>query len=209
MKYKSKIFDYGFMSLGIILQVICFLFSKDDILSFICGLSGVINVVLCSQRKISFYIFAYIQMLTYIIIIYQNQLWGELGENIFYLITTTVALFLWLKNYNKEEKVVEAKKFSKLGWIISNIIFVVATAILYVILLKTNDPKPFLDAVSTVPAFIAQILLMLRYREQWIMWLVVDVATLILWCSIGNVFMIMQYIFWILNCIYGYHKWSH
>lgn len=38
---KTKIFDYGFMPLGIILQVICFLFSKDDILSFICGLSGV------------------------------------------------------------------------------------------------------------------------------------------------------------------------
>ena len=31
---KTKIFDYGFMSLGIILQAICFLFSKDDILSF-------------------------------------------------------------------------------------------------------------------------------------------------------------------------------
>lgn len=208
MKYKSKIFDYGFMSLGIILQVVCFLFTKDDILSFICGLSGVINVVLCSQRKMSFYIFAYIQMLTYIIIIYQNQLWGELVENIFYLITTTVALFLWMKNYNKEEKVVEAKKFSKLDWIVSSTIFVVATAVLYGILLKTNDPKPFLDAVSTVPAFIAQVLLMLRYREQWIMWLVVDIATLILWCSIGNVFMIMQYIFWTLNCVYGYYKWS-
>ena len=37
---------------------------------------------------------------------------------------------------------------------------------------------------------------------------IVDIATLILWCSIGNVFMIMQYIFWILNCIYGYYKWS-
>ena len=111
---KTKIFDYGFMSLGIVLQVICFLLTKDDILSFICGLSGVINVVLCSQRKISFYIFAYIQMLTYIIIIYKNQLWGELGENIFYLITTTVALFLWLKNYNKEEKVVEAKNLVNL-----------------------------------------------------------------------------------------------
>lgn len=37
---------------------------------------------------------------------------------------------------------------------------------------------------------------------------VVDVATLILWCSIGNVFMIMQYVFWTLNCVYGYYKWS-
>lgn len=206
---KAKIFDYGFMSLGIILQVICFLFTKDDILSFICGLSGVINVVLCSQRKMSFYIFAYIQMLTYIVIIYKNQLWGELGENVFYLVTTTIALFLWKKNYNKDEKLVKAKKFKYKEWLISGMVFVVATAVLYRILLKTNDPKPFLDAVSTVPAFIAQVLLMARYREQWVMWFIVDIATLILWISIGNVFMIMQYIFWTLNCIYGYYKWSY
>ena len=205
---KDKIFDYGFMSLGVLLQVICFMLTNDDILSFLCGLSGVINVVLCSQRKMSFYVFAYIQMLTYIIIIYQNQLWGELGENIFYFVTTTIALFLWWKNYNKEEKIVEARKFGKFGWVISGTIFVVATVVLYGILLKTNDPKPFLDAVSTVPAFIAQVLLMMRYREQWIMWFIVDIATLILWISLGNVFMILQYIFWTMNCVYGYYKWS-
>lgn len=44
MKYKSKIFDYGFMSLGIILQVICFLFSKDDILSFMGIINGVVSI---------------------------------------------------------------------------------------------------------------------------------------------------------------------
>lgn len=205
---KDKIFDYGFMSLGVLLQVICFILTKDDILSFICGLSGVINVVLCSQRKMSFYLFAYIQMFTYIIIIYQNKLWGELGENIFYLVTTTVALFLWKKNYNKEENVVEAKKFTNMDWVISGGVFILATFILYWFLLKTDDPKPFLDAVSTVPAFIAQILLMLRYREQWVMWIIVDIATLILWISIGNIFMVMQYIFWTMNCVYGYYKWS-
>lgn len=208
MNNKNKYFDYIFMLLGIIIQVVCFIFTGDAVLSFICGLSGVINVVLCSQKKLSFYFFAYIQMFTYIIIIFQQHLYGELAENIFYIITTTIALFLWIKNYNKEEKEVIARKLSKQAWILCCSIFIISTILLYIILLKTNDPRPFLDAISTVPAFIAQILLMLRYREQWIMWFIVDVATLILWISIGNIFMIMQYIFWIINCIYGYINWS-
>lgn len=208
MNNKNKYFDYIFMLLGIIIQVVCFIFTGDAVLSFICGLSGVINVVLCSQKKLSFYFFAYIQMFTYIIIIFQQHLYGELAENIFYVITTTIALFLWIKNYNKEEKEVIARKLSKQAWILCCSIFIISTILLYIILLKTNDPRPFLDAISTVPAFIAQILLMLRYREQWIMWFIVDVATLILWISIGNIFMIMQYIFWIINCIYGYINWS-
>lgn len=205
---KSKWFDYGFILFGILLQVICYLFTKDGMLSFVCGLSGAINVVLCSQKKLSFYFFAYIQMFTYIVIIFQQRLYGELVENIFYVITTTIALFIWIKNYNKEEKEVEARRLSQRGILIYSSIFILGTLVLYCILSKTNDPQPFLDAVSTVPAFLAQILLMTRYREQWIMWLVVDIATLILWISIGNIFMIMQYIFWILNCIYGYIKWS-
>ena len=205
---KSKWFDYGFILFGVLLQVICYLFTKDGMLSFVCGLSGAINVVLCSQKKLSFYFFAYIQMFTYIVIIFQQRLYGELVENIFYVITTTIALFIWIKNYNKEEKEVEARRLSQRGILIYSSIFIIGTLVLYCILSKTNDPQPFLDAVSTVPAFLAQILLMTRYREQWIMWLVVDIATLILWISIGNIFMIMQYIFWILNCIYGYIKWS-
>lgn len=208
MNNKNKYFDYIFMLLGIIIQVVCFIFTGDVVLSFICGLSGVINVVLCSQKKLSFYFFAYIQMFTYIIIIFQQHLYGELAENIFYVITTTIALFLWIKNYNKEKKEVIAHKLSKQAWILCCSIFIISTILLYIILLKTNDPRPFLDVISTVPAFIAQILLMLRYREQWIMWFIVDVSTLILWISIGNIFMIMQYIFWIINCIYGYIKWS-
>ena len=205
---KLKTFDWLFMIFGVLLQIVCYIFTKDGLLSFICGLSGCINVVLCSQRKLSFYFFAYIQMFTYIVIIFQQHLWGELVENIFYIITTTIGLFIWIKHYNKEEKEVEARKLTKYQWFLSCMVFFISTILLYIVLLKTNDPKPFLDSVSTVPAFIAQFMLMFRYREQWIMWLVVDIATLVLWISIGNIFMIAQYIFWIMNCVYGFVKWS-
>ena len=205
---RLKTFDWLFMFIGILLQVVCFARTGDDVLSFICGLSGAINVVLCSQKKLSFYLFAYIQMFTYIVIIFQQKLWGELGENIFYVVTTTIALFLWIKHYNKEEREVIAKKLNNKEWLFCATAFVFGTGLLYLILLNTNDPKPFLDAISTVPAFIAQFLLMFRYREQWVMWLIVDITTLVLWCSIGNIFMIMQYVFWIVNCIYGFIKWS-
>ena len=205
---KLKTFDYLFMLFGVLLQVICFLFTGDAWLSFICGLSGAINVVLCSQRKMSFYFFAYIQMFTYIVIIFQQHLWGELIENIFYFVTTTMALFMWLKHYNKEEKVVEANQLSFKGWVLNGIILVVCTILLYIVLLHTNDPEPFLDSISTVPAFMAQILLMMRYREQWILWLIVDVSSLVLWINVGDIFMVMQFVFWTLNCIYGFVKWS-
>lgn len=203
-----KTFDWIFMLIGILLQVVCYIFTGDELLSFVCGLAGAINVVLCSQKKLSFYLFAYIQMFTYIIIIYREHLWGEFIENIFYVITTTIALFIWIKNYNKEELEVESRQLTLNGWLTYGTICLLGSIILYIFLINTNDPEPFLDTISTVPAFVAQFLLMFRYREQWVFWLIIDVASLVMWISVGNVFMVMQFVFWTANCIYGFIKWS-
>lgn len=79
---------------------------------------------------------------------------------------------------------------------------------LTIILRHTQDPLPFLDAISTIPAFIAQILMVAGYREQWLHWCIIDVASTIMFLMIGNWMMVAMFIFWTLNCIYGWYKWS-
>ena len=71
----------------------------------------------------------------------------------------------------------------------------------------TDDTQPMLDSLSTVPAFAAQILMILRYREQWAYWLVIDIASVIMWINAENWCMVMQFVFWTLNCSYGTYKW--
>lgn len=85
---------------------------------------------------------------------------------------------------------------------------VIGVTILTYVLHKTSDPQPFLDAISTIPAFITQILMVLGYREQWLYWLIIDVASVIMFIAIGNWMMVAMFIFWTLNCIYGWYKWT-
>ena len=65
-----------------------------------------------------------------------------------------------------------------------------------------------MDSITTVPAFIAQILLTLRYREQWIYWLIIDVGSIVMWGIAGDYIMMTQFIFWTINCFYGFYKWK-
>ena len=60
----------------------------------------------------------------------------------------------------------------------------------------------------SIPAIFAQIFMILRYREQWIFWLIIDLATILLWYRSGNWCMVSQYVFWSINCIYGWILWS-
>ena len=204
-----SLYDWLFLAIGIALQVFTYIITKDTVISFISGLSGVISVVYCSQRKVSFYFFGFVQLFTYVILCIQQNLYGEIAENIFYFATMAIGIFIWLKHYDRKENKVDVSPLTQKEWLWSVMICVFGSFVLGRILkLYTNDTQPYLDAFSTIPAFIAQILMIARKKEQWIFWIIVDITTGILWLKAGNYCMVAQYLFWIANCGYGYDKWN-
>lgn len=67
----KKPFDWLFLCVGLAMQFLAIWYgfvtgTPDNLLSIISGLSGVVSVVLCAQGKISFYLFGYIQLFTYV-----------------------------------------------------------------------------------------------------------------------------------------------
>ena len=209
-KYNISNKDTLFMILLILAQAATAVWAKDDIVSFISGIAGIISVVLCSQKKLTFYLFGFIQLGTYLVICFRQHLWGEVAENIFYAITMIVGIYLWIKNYNKEKYEVIPKVLSGDWRLTCFLLFFIGTALTWAILAwVTNDSHPFWDAISTVPAFIAQILMICGYKEQWKYWLVVDITSIVMWAIIGNPFMIVQFSLWTINCIYGMYKWNN
>lgn len=203
--YMNK---YWFLGLGVLLQVVTYILTQDSFLSFISGLSGVISVVLCSQRKMGFYFFGFVQLFTYIVLCLEQRLYAEIAENGFYFITMLYGLFHWLKHYNSEVKEVKTRKLSVTHNVCIGLMCIIGILFLYVFLIMTDDAQPFMDAVTTVPAFIAQILMILRYRESWYYWLIIDVGSIIMWSFVGNWIMVVQFMFWTINCAYGLYKWS-
>ena len=212
------VFDWFYLLFGLALQTIAIIYgyvtgTPDSVISIICSIAGVISVVLCAQGKISFYLFAYIQMFTYTFgVAIPNHLWGEAWENLFYFITQTYGIYAWFKIYrikkDNQSAEVKGKKLKAFGWFITMGALAIGTTVLTIVLAKTNDPQPFLDAISTIPAFIAQILMVLGYREQWLHWLIIDVASTIMFVVLGNWMMVAMFIFWTINCIYGWYKWT-
>lgn len=218
----KKPLDWAMFVVGIALQVAGIILgfktgNPDSIGLIISGLTGVISVVLCSQGKISFYIFGYIQLFTYVFCFALPQhLWGEFIENIMYAISMVIGLIIWIKNYRRKEQAktieIKAKKLSLKGNIVTAVIFIVGT-IAYWIFLKNVpmfgvlDSQPFTDSITSVPAYIAQVFLVLGYREQWLYWLILDIGSVVLAFRAGSWVMTLQFVFWCLNCIYGFIIW--
>ena len=205
-------FERVFMVAMVLLQVVMYCIAPDTLIGMVCGISGVICVVLTAKGKISSYLFNFIQMITYMIICWNARLFLEFGEQVFYFITCIFGVFLWKKNMMKNDdgtEQVAAKKFKPWHWV-ATIIVTIATTIALgtfgnVILGST---LPYLDAFTVALAVIAQLLMVWRYREQWAVWIVIDLSSLVMFTMLQQWSMVVMYVAWTINAFYGWYNWS-
>ena len=205
-------FERIFMLAMVLLQVVMYCFVPDSLIGMVCGVAGVICVVLTAKGKISSYLFNFIQMITYMIICWDAKLYLEFGEQIFYFVACIFGVFLWKKNMKKNDDGTEqviAKKFKPLHWVATVVVTVVSTFLLgtfgEVILGST---LPYIDAFTVALAVIAQLLMVWRYREQWAVWIVIDIASLVMFVMLGQWSMVVMYVAWTINAFYGWYNWT-
>lgn len=204
-------FERIFLISMIALQIIVFCIAPDTPLNIIAGLAGVVSVVLCAKGKISFYFIGFVQTFSYLYLAWVNNFYGEVIENIFYLVTMVWGIYLWRKNMNKHEDEttdVKVMKFTWLQWVLSIVGTAVATILVGMWLDSIGSNQAYLDAATNVMAILAQLLMVWRYREQWVWWIAIDIVCTVMWFNVGNWSMVAMYIAWTANCIYGWYNWS-
>ncbi len=206
-------FDWCFLAAGLLLQVVVFCLSPSEPIVIVSGLAGIVNVVLSAQGKISSYFFGFIQVVTYLIICYDQRLYAEVGLNMYYLITIFAGIYAWRRRYRVNETTGSAELHTRQlsPWLWTSVIITVTLLSAlsgWLLANYTNDSDPYLDAFTTVPAVAAQMLLIFGYREQWFIWFIIDLGCIWLWIRAGNWSMAALYAFWCLNCLRGLHHWT-
>jgi nicotinamide mononucleotide transporter len=204
-------FEKLFLLFGVLLQIIVFMIMPDTPLNIIAGLAGVVSVVMCAKGRTMFYFVGFIQTVTYLVLAWQNKFYGEVLENLFYFVTMIWGIFIWKKNEVKNDDGTEdvlAKVFTPKQWFWSIVGTIVATVAMGYWLDGIGSAQAYTDAATNVMAIFAQLLMVWRYREQWIWWLVIDVFCIKMWFVAGNWSMVAMYIFWTANTIYGWLNWS-
>jgi nicotinamide mononucleotide transporter len=117
-----------------------------------------------------------------------------------------IGFLLWDKNKTNDEVKTETMGFNDYAILVIFTPLLICGVSLFV--LDANSEQPFLDTLTTVIGIIAQIMLIFRFREQWVLWFILDVLCIVLWAIDGNWCLSMQYVFWTVNCIYGFYSWK-
>lgn len=175
-------------------------------LSVICG---VLCVVLCAAGKKTQYYFGFVNIATYIIIAAIGKYYGQVALNaLYYLPTQFIGMYMWKKHMNEADQKVKSKKMNmkQIGLYLLGII--IGTILCRYLLEALGGKETWLDSTTLIISLIANALMVLRYKEQWILWIVVDIITVILWILARDWIQVSMWSIYLLNAFYGYIQWS-
>lgn len=211
---KFSIFEWSMILAVIGFTTYFAIVNKEDNLIYIlvdvlAAISGIFCVVLCAKGKKSQYYWGFINILGYVIVAWLHKYYGEVMLNaIYYLPLQFIGYYIWNKNMNNEIGDVKGKKLSLKNSTILLIVTGIGIILYQWLLEHLGGRHPLLDSASTVISIIANMLMVLRYREQWLLWIVIDIITVVMWLKVQDYIMVTMWAVYLVNAFYGYYNWS-
>ncbi|MBR5567638.1 MAG: nicotinamide mononucleotide transporter [Bacteroidales bacterium] len=218
-----SLYDW-FLIVGVIASnVIYTLLTGDlDIVGSVAGIAGVFCVVLVAKGSIWNYLFGIINVSMYAYISYKASLYGDAGLNALYYVP--MQFIGWWQWRRRGAAVSEAEaagqgvqvKARRFDWRQRALLAAGCTAAVVAVgfaLRHFGDPQPFKDSLTTVLSIVAQALMALAFMEQWVLWIITNVVSVVMWSvcvargEAHAAVMVIMWAFYLLNSINGLRVW--
>lgn len=223
---KNKIlsaYDW-FLIVGVIVSNVVYslLSGNVDIIGSVAGVAGVLCVVLVAKGSIWNYVFGVVNVSLYAYISYKASLYGDAGLNaLYYFPMQFIGWWQWRKrgaavSQNEaggQSVQVKARRFS---WKQCALLFAgcaVAVVAGGFLLKHLGDPQPFKDSTTTVLSIVAQALMALAFMEQWVLWIITNIVSVVMWCvcvargDAHATVMVIMWVFYLMNSLNGLRVW--
>lgn len=177
-----KKFEITYVLALLALQIIVYFIAPDSIIGMVSGLAGVICLVYGMKGRRITFVFGLIQCLAMTYIAWNSHAYGSFAMNIIYVISQPIGWFLWGNDEAVNSFSQSVKKKIFLGAFIS-------WGIGWLVLANLGGQLPYFDSINLIISLIAQTLYIFKYKENWSLWIFVNIANLIYWSLLTyNVF---------------------
>jgi nicotinamide mononucleotide transporter len=192
---------------------------------------GLLCIWFASKEKRYNFYFGLVNVTLFAIIFYQIQLYANLLLQVFFWLMNIYGLYAWGKSKNENNNL-EIRWLSKTHFIVTVITAAIAIAILTVYIdqffaILTNialglirivlptialpdlqaDPYPLMDATITVLSVIAMVQMTRKLVENWLIWVLINLISIVLYAKQGVYFMSLEYVLLLFISINGSLEW--
>lgn len=174
------------------------------------AISGVICVVLVAEGKLSNYLWGLVNCTLYGMTSYYNGYYGDMTLNwVIYVPFQFIGFCLWQDAMLAKDDL-PTKSLDIQQFILAFAALIASICVGTMLLLHFGGKHPLTDSTNVCLSLIATLLMALRFKEQWLCWIAVNVSGIMLWLntSEGGEAALLMWVAFLINSIYGYWKWS-
>ncbi|MFC2102037.1 nicotinamide riboside transporter PnuC [Bacteroidota bacterium] len=175
-----------------------------EIFAVVCGLT---SVWFMKKENILVYPLGIINVLIYVYICYVSRLYAYAGINVFYAVMSAYGWYNWLKKNEQDERI----GITRLKWIgiagYTLLIIVFFVIVRFLLIRFTDSDIPTWDALTTAIYIVAMWLLAQKKIEHWILWIVGDVISIVMFAGLNLYFSSFQFLVFTIIAVFGFIEW--
>ncbi len=180
-----------------------------DYIEIIGTLIGLLYLYLEYKASIYLWFAGIVMPLVYIYVFYSAGLYADMGINVYYLFAGIYGWMVWMKKPKQKEED-QPISHTPVRYLLPVILIFAAlyAGIVFLLIQFTDSTVPYGDGFVTALSVIGMWMLAYKYIEQWLVWMVVDVACCGLYIYKGLYPTTILYGLYAIIAIFGYIKWK-
>ena len=168
LRYAVPVILSTGLTLGAALRVLPF-----DWLETLGFVSGAWGVWLQVQENVWNWPVQLVSSALYVVVFFKARLFADTSLNVLYVALYILGWYWWLRGGEEHKELHFGRISSPLSAALTAV-SAVATAALFVFLIRVRDSAPFLDALTTVMSLVALFLTGRKLLESWWVWIAVN-----------------------------------
>ncbi len=190
------------------------------------SIMGILSTVSAANGRMVTFIFGFIDVTLYGVMCWFGENYGNAALHLLYFVPMqVVGLVQWKRRGASRSSELRARRLSPRQRLLAAGVLVAGTAVVYMVLSGLSDSPAatvikwavLADAVAVLCNIIGQFLMSTAYAEQWVLWIGVNVSSIVMWGAAlsdpeasGHGFAsiyVIKYAFYLLNAINGLRIW--
>ncbi len=183
-----------------------------DVIEIIGAVIGLIYLFLEYKAHVSLWPVGILMSLFYVVIFFHGKFYADAALNLYYIGANVYGWVFWVKSRKKnfagnEEEIpitrIPARSLLKSMAVTAALWLAISSALKFL----TDSVVPVGDGFTTALSIVAMWMLSRKYAEQWLMWVIVDFVSVILYTWKGLYPTAVLYAIYTLIAVMGYLKW--
>ena len=183
---------------------------QNNYIEVLGAVTGLIYLYLEIKQNIWLWPLGIVTSAFYIYVFFTSKFYADMGLMVYYVIISIYGWWHWLFGGNTSDKgELTISKTTPKQWVYLTLASIILFAVMAVVLINfTDSPVPYGDAFVTALSITATWMLARKLIEQWWVWVVVNLVSLVLFIWKDLYPTSILFFFYFTLAIYGYYQWK-